>query len=95
MRKKKPRTTKPGIVKQVIPSRIPDEPEKAEIHIPSADDLYREIRIENTLTDDKGNEVKLKHGAEVEVTLEADANATVPKETSKTDLTKKKEDEKR
>ena len=57
----------------------PGVPEKAEISVEGADDLYKEIRIENTLTDDKGQEVKLKPGAEVEVTIAAEPNATVPK----------------
>ena len=38
--------------------------------------LYREIRIENTLTDEHGNEVALKPGAHVEVTVEADLQDT-------------------
>jgi hypothetical protein len=33
-----------------------------EISIDDADDLYREIRIENTLTDEKGKETRLKEG---------------------------------
>jgi hypothetical protein len=42
--------------------------------------LYREIRIDNTLTNDKGEEVSLKQDAHVEVTVEAEADATTPKE---------------
>jgi hypothetical protein len=38
--------------------------------------LYREIRVENALNDEHGNEVSLKPGAEVQVTIEADADAT-------------------
>ena len=92
---KKPKSTKPGIVQKVIPPYVPDVPEKAEISIPNADDLYRELRIENTLTDEKGNKVKLKPGAEVEVTVEADINATEPKEPLKTNLPEKTKDKKR
>jgi len=44
-----------------------------------ADELYREIRVENTLTDENGNEVSLKPGAQVDVTIEADADAMKPK----------------
>lgn len=43
---------------------------------------YREIRIENTLEDAQGKKVKLKEGAEVDVTIEADPKDTAPKETS-------------
>jgi hypothetical protein len=41
--------------------------------------LYREIRIENTLTDENGRKVALKPGAEVQVTVEAEPKATSPK----------------
>ena len=76
---KKPKTTRPGTVEKIIKSPYPQEPEKAEIAVEGADHLYREIRIENTLEDDKGNKVKLKVGAEVNVTVEADLKDTVPK----------------
>ena len=71
--------TLPGTVKKVIPPIHPSLPEKAEISVEGADDLYREIRIENTLSGESGNEVSLKPGAEVDVTIEADADATKPK----------------
>lgn len=74
-----PSATLPGTVNKIIKSPLPDVPEKAEITVEGADDLYREIRVENTLTDEKGNAVKLKPGAEVQVTIEADPKATVPK----------------
>jgi hypothetical protein len=75
----KPSTTLPGIVEKIIKSPYPGEPEKAQIVVEGGDDLYKEIRIENTLTDEKGEEVRLKQGAEVEVTVEADKEATTPK----------------
>ena len=76
----KPNTTMPGIVKKIIKPVHPDLPEKAEISVEGADELYREIRIENTLKDDKGQEVQLKPGAQVEVTVEADPKDTIAKE---------------
>jgi hypothetical protein len=76
----KPATTLPGTVKKIISPPHPDLPEKAEITVDGAEELYREIRIENTLTDEKGNEVKLKPGAQVEVTVEADPKDTVVKD---------------
>jgi hypothetical protein len=79
---RKPKTKKPGRVKKVIQPPHPDIPEKAEISVEGADDLYKEIRIENTLQDDRGNEVKLKEGAQVDVIVEADSDATVPKKDS-------------
>lgn len=71
--------TLPGKVQKVIPPIHPSMPEKAEISIDGADELYREIRVENALNDEHGNEVSLKTGAEVRVTIEADADATKPK----------------
>jgi len=76
----KPSTNLTGVVQKVIPSAVPGEPEKAEIAVEQADHLYRELRIENTLTDADGDPVKLKRGAQVEVTVEAD-----PEDTVKTD----------
>jgi hypothetical protein len=51
----------------------------AQINIHDAEPLYQEIRIENTLTDESGKEVKLKEGAQVEVHVEADKSVTTPK----------------
>src|SRR5277367_6793546 len=71
--------TLPATVEKIIPSLDPDEPEKAQIAVEGADELYREIRIENTLQDEAGNEVCLKKGAEVEVTIAAEPGATAPR----------------
>jgi predicted DNA-binding antitoxin AbrB/MazE fold protein len=79
----KPSVTLPGTVEKVIKSANLSEPEKAQISIEGADDLYREIRIENSLTDENGDQVSLKKGAEVEVTVEADKDATSPKSKAK------------
>ena len=75
----KPSITLPGTVEKIVKPLIPSEPEKAQIAVEGADDLYREIRIDNTLTNEDGEEVKLKLGAQVEVTVEAEANATTSK----------------
>jgi hypothetical protein len=75
---KKPRTTKRGRVKKIIKSPDPSVPEKAEVEIHGADDLYKEIRIENELEDERGKKVKLKEDAPVDITVEADKNATTP-----------------
>lgn len=69
----KPSATLPGIVEKIIKSPDPNEPEKAEIAVPEAEPLYQEIRIENKLKDEQGQEVRLKPGASVDVTIEADA----------------------
>ena len=72
----KPSTTLPGVVQKVIPSPHPSVPEKAEIEVKGADDLYREIRVDNALTDKDGEKVRLKQGAEVDLTIEADKEDT-------------------
>jgi len=67
-----------GTVEKVIrPTN--GEPEKAQIHVTEAEDLYREIRVENELTDETGNKVQLRPGAEVDVVIEADSSATIKK----------------
>ena len=68
----------PGKVEKIIRSAGPSEPERAEISVEGADILYREIRIENSLTDENGDEVRLQQGAEVEVTVEAEKDSTTP-----------------
>lgn len=75
----KPAVTLPGKVDKIIETPDLDKPEKAQISVEGADTLYKEIRIENELTDEKGKKVRLKEGAEVDVTVEADKSATVPK----------------
>ena len=69
----------PATVEKIIKPPSPTEPEKAQIVVEGADHLYREIRIENSLTDENGEPVRLKLGAEVQVTIEAEPDATTPK----------------
>jgi hypothetical protein len=71
--------TLPATVEKIIPAIGPNKPEQAQIAVDGASDLYREIRVENTLEDGAGNVVSLKVGAQVEVTIEADSSATKPK----------------
>jgi hypothetical protein len=75
----KVRTTKTGVVDKLVISIDPRQPDKAQINIHGGEPLYREIRIENSLTDADGNEVQLKNGAEVAVHIEADKDATTKK----------------
>jgi hypothetical protein len=72
--------TLPGVVEKIIRSPSPDEPDKVQIAIEGADELYREIRVENTLHDPQGNPVSLEKGADIEVTVEAELAATTPKD---------------
>jgi hypothetical protein len=78
----KPSVTLPGKVEKIVPGVVPTMPDKAQIAVEGADDLYKEIRVENTLQDENGKPVSLKPGAEVEVTIEAEKNATEPKKSS-------------
>jgi hypothetical protein len=70
-----PSTTLVGTVEKIIKPIVPSEPERAQIAVDGADHLYKELRIENRLTDASGNEVHLKPGARVEVTVEAVAGS--------------------
>lgn len=75
--KNKASTTLPGVVEKVIEAQpTTGEPEKAQISVEGADHLYREIRIPNRLEDENGNKVKLREGAEVDVTIAADHKDT-------------------
>lgn len=69
---KKKRKKLHGTVKKVI--KFPYSKEKAEIDVHEAEDLYREIRVDNELTDDTGEKASLKPGAEVDVVIEADTD---------------------
>jgi hypothetical protein len=68
----RPSTSMPGTVDKIIPAPRPSQPEKAQIAIAGPDNRHRDLRIENSLTDEHGDEVKLKQGAHVEVTVTAE-----------------------
>jgi len=70
-RTRQARTTVHGTVDKIIPILNPNQPEKAQIVVKRADD--RDLRIESTLIDENGDEVRLKKGAHVEVTITAKA----------------------
>jgi len=65
----RPSTTMSGTVDKIIPSPQPSQPEQANIIVDVPDKRYRNLRIENTLTDEHGDDVSLKKGAQVDVTL--------------------------
>ena len=48
-----------GTVEKVIKPVDPSQPEKAQITIREGEDLYREIRVENVLTDTDGEKAHL------------------------------------
>lgn len=68
-----------GKVEKIIKPYSSSDTEKAQISVDEAEHLYREIRVENTVTDDKGEEASLKPGAEVDLIVEADSDATLKK----------------
>ena len=76
---KKKRKKMRGIVQKVIKPAYSSDTEKAQIDIKEADHLYREIRVPNVLTDEKGEKSALKEGAEVDIIIEADSDSTLKK----------------
>lgn len=78
----RPWRTVPAIVKKLLKPVGPGQPEKVEISIATADDLFREIRIENALTSTDGQTVALEEGAHVDVTFEAGTKDTRLKRTT-------------
>ena len=65
----RPSASMSGTVRRILPSRHRTKPEKAQITVDLPEPRYRELRIENSLTDEHGDEVKLKTGARVQVTV--------------------------
>jgi uncharacterized protein YfaS (alpha-2-macroglobulin family) len=72
-------TTMPGTVDKIISSPRRKHPERAQIGIDRASHRYRSLRIENSLTDENGDEVKLKKGARVEVTVAVEGKTLTTK----------------
>jgi len=64
-----PSITMSGTVDKIIPCQGPGQPEKAQIEVKEADYGYQDLRIENSLIDEHGDDVRLKKGAHVEVTV--------------------------
>ena len=74
--REQPSVTIPGTVDRIIPLPRPSQPGKAQITVAEADHGYRDLRIENTLTGEHGDDVRLKKGAHVEVTVTAEPKAS-------------------
>jgi len=81
MSEKKRRKRMRGRVAKVIPSQGTTDPERAEIEVHEAEPLYREVRVENEVTDEDGNTARLKPGAQVDIVIEATDDATTSKPT--------------
>jgi hypothetical protein len=67
-----------GIVRKLLTPMYATQPQKIEISIPDADNLFREIRIANSFISPNGGSVALKAGVLVHITIEADLKDTVP-----------------
>ena len=73
----RPWKTVSGVVQKVLKNIYSWQGADAvEISIAEAEELFREIRIENRFTDVDGHPVALKDGARLDVTFEADAKDT-------------------
>lgn len=68
----KPWKMVPAVVNKLIEPKFSGQVQRIEISIPSADELFREIRIENSFNGPDGKPVALRNGANLDVTLEAD-----------------------
>jgi hypothetical protein len=69
-----PWKTVPAVVTKIV--AFAGQPAKVEISIGQADDLFREIRIENNFTGADGGPVALTNGARLDVTFEAETQKT-------------------
>jgi hypothetical protein len=49
-----------NLMERIIPPITPNQPEKVQISLEGAEHLRKEIRVENTLQDESGNEVALE-----------------------------------
>jgi hypothetical protein len=61
----------------MISSPCPSRPEKTQIAVDGADQRHRDFRFENTLTDQHGDDVRLKKSAYVEVTFTEDPESLI------------------
>ena len=76
--RKKPWLSMLATARRLLPS-LEGPNRKVEISISGADDLYREIRVENKFVGLDGETVALAPGAQLMLTLEAEVTDTVPR----------------
>ena len=68
----KPWKTVPAKVNKVVKPYTAGEPDRVEIGVVEGEDLFREIRIENSFMDVDGTPMSLQTGTELELTFEAE-----------------------
>jgi hypothetical protein len=61
-------------VEKIIPAQNPSQSEKADISVKGAQP-HQVLRVENSLTDEQGGEVRLKKGAHVDITVTDETSA--------------------
>jgi hypothetical protein len=74
--KEYPWKTVPAVVTKIVKPAFEGQPPKVEISISQADDLFREIRIENNFTNVDGGPVASANGARLDVAFEAETRKT-------------------
>jgi len=72
---KQPSISMPGTVEKIVPAQNTSEAEKVDISIAEGHQPSQALRIENTLTDEHGDEVRLKRGAHVDITITDETKA--------------------
>lgn len=73
-RRNQPWKTVSAVATKILKSLHPADRDAVEIQIPSAVDLFREIRIENRWRGLQGQDVVLKSGDHLDVTFEVNEN---------------------
>ncbi len=68
----RPWKTVPAKVNKVVRPYSASEPDRVEIAVVEGEDLFREIRIENSFMDVDGTPMSLQTGTELELTFEAE-----------------------
>jgi len=71
-----PSTVLPGTVEKIIRSHGRSRPERAQIAVDGTHHRVCDLRIDSTLTDENGDDVRLKKGAHVEITVTAEPNTS-------------------
>jgi hypothetical protein len=61
-----------GYVQKVIPNMYPAEPQRIQVLIDEAVELYCELRINNDFRDGVGKPITLREGDKITITVESD-----------------------